>query len=127
MKDNDLTRFYDPDYLYDLSKKYSIDPGFVLATFILETGWGKVGDPWLNGYNPAGIMCKGTYCKYETAEQGIEEMYKLLRTYADGTVDYIGKRNTVETVRDKWSSAKDTDKIVALWRSIYDKGRDKAS
>lgn len=124
MKENDLIKFYDPTYLYNLSRQYSIDPGFVLATFILETGWGKVSEPWLNGYNPAGITCKGSYCSYDTAEQGMEEMYKLLKTYADGSVEYIGKRNTVAEVRAKWSESKDTDKAVTLWRSIYDKGRD---
>ena len=50
-------------------------------------------------------------------------MYKLLKAYADGSVDYIGTRNTVAEVRDKWSESKDTDKVVRLWRSIYDKGR----
>lgn len=41
MEKKGLTEFYAPSYLYDLSEKYGIDPGFVLATFILETGWGE--------------------------------------------------------------------------------------
>ncbi len=123
MQENNLTKYYDPCYLYDLSKRYGIDPGFVLATFILETGWGKVSKPWINGYNPAGITCQGSYCTYDTKEQGMEEMYKLLKAYADGSVDYIGTCNTVAEVRDKWSESEDTDKVVRLWRSIYDKGR----
>jgi Muramidase (flagellum-specific) len=121
MESTGLVKFYDPAYLYGLSEKYGIDPGFVLATFILETGWGKESEAWLSGYNPAGIVCQGSYCFYDTPEQGMEEMYKLLKTYADGSVEYIGKRNTVEQVRDKWSEAKDTDKVLEIWRAIYDK------
>ncbi len=123
MKTTGLIEFYDPIYIYELSEKYSIDPGFVLATFILETGWGKESGAWLNGYNPAGITCEGTYCRYDSPEKGMEALYKLLKTYTDGSVDYIGKRNTVEQVRAKWSGSEDTDEVLKIWRSIYDKGR----
>lgn len=118
-----LIEFYDPIYIYELSEKYSIDPGFALATFILETGWGRESKAWLDGYNPAGITCGGAYCRYNNPEQGMEALYKLLKTYTDGSVDYIGKKNTVEQVRSKWSESKDTDDVLEIWRSIYDKGR----
>ena len=126
MQDTKLTQFYDPTYLYDLSQTYQIDPGFILAVFIWETGWGNESLPWLNGYNPAGITCAGGYCLYDSPEQGIEEMYKLMRAYADGSIEYVGVRNTVSQVRAKWSESKDAEQIATLWRSIYDKGRNQA-
>ncbi len=120
MEKKGLTEFYAPSYLYDLSEKYGIDPGFVLATFILETGWGKESEPWLDGYNPAGITCGSGYCGYDSPEQGMEEMYRLLRAYADGSIKYIGKRTTVKAVRDKWCESEDLSELLTLWRSIYD-------
>lgn len=120
MEAKGLTQFYDPNYLYDLSEKYSIDPGFTLATFLLETGWGKKSRPWLNGYNPAGITCEGAYCSYASPEEGMEEMYKLLKAYTDGSIDYVGKCTTVSEVRSKWSESEDSEMIVMLWRSMYD-------
>lgn len=120
MGDKGLTYFYDSKFIYELALKYEIDPGFVLATFIWETGWGEKSRPWLEGYNPAGITCGGSYCLYDTAEQGMEEMFKLLRAYADGSVDYIGKRNTLSQVRGRWSESEDSQEILDLWRAIYD-------
>lgn len=79
MEAKGLIEFYDPNYLYALSEEYGIDPGFALATFLLETGWGRKSLPWLNGYNPAGITCEGSYCLYTSPEEGMEEMYKLCR------------------------------------------------
>ncbi len=121
MEEKGLTEFYDPNYLYELAEQYSIDPGFVLATFVIETGWGKKSEPWLNGYNPAGIMRGDLYNRYDSPEQGMEELYKLLRIYTDGSVGYIGKRITVKQVRDKWSEAEDTRDVLTVWRAIYDK------
>ncbi|MGL4362191.1 MAG: hypothetical protein ACRCSG_02795, partial [Cellulosilyticaceae bacterium] len=40
MNYHDLTKHMHPDTIYTLSLHYQIDPGFALATFILETGWG---------------------------------------------------------------------------------------
>lgn len=53
-------------------------------------------------------------------------MYKLMRAYADGSIEYVGVRNTVSQVRAKWSESKDAEQIATLWRSIYDKGRNQA-
>ena len=120
MEAKGLTQFYDPNYLYDLSVEYGIDPGFTLATFLLETGWGKKSQPWLNGYNPAGITCEDSYCLYTSPEEGMEEMYKLLKAYTDGSISYVGKCTTVSEVRSKWSENEDAEMIVTLWRSMYD-------
>lgn len=120
MEKKGLIEFYDPIFIYDLSEKYSIDPGFVLATFILETGWGKESKPWLDGYNPAGITCETGYRSYDSPEQGMEEMYKLLRAYADGSIEYVGKRTTVKEVRSKWCKSEDLTELLKLWQSIYD-------
>lgn len=120
MESKGLIEYYDPTYLYDLSLKYEIDPGFALAVFILETGWGKESQAWLNGYNPAGITCGGSYCLYASPEEGIEEMYKLLKAYTDGSISYVRKCTTVSEVRAKWSQANDTDKLLSIWRAIYD-------
>lgn len=51
-------------------------------------------------------------------------MFSLLRSYTDGSISYIGKRSTAESIRSKWSEADDTSKILDIWRAIYDKGRD---
>lgn len=120
MESKGLIQYFDPGYLWDLSEQYSIDPGFVLSTFIWETGWGKVSSPWLNGYNPAGITCGRSYCSYASPEAGMESMYKLLSAYVDGSIDYVGKCTTVAEVRSKWSESTDSEMIVQLWRSIYD-------
>lgn len=50
----------------------------------------------------------------------MEEMYRLLRAYADGSIKYIGKRTTVKAVRDKWCESEDLSELLTLWRSIYD-------
>lgn len=119
MKANGLDKFYDPTYVYDLSRQYHIDPGFAMAVFILETGWGK-SELYQTSYNPAGIIHKGAYRNYGSPEEGLEDMYKLLNSYTNGSISYVGKRNTVKQIRDAWSSAEDTDKILSIWRSIYD-------
>lgn len=121
-----LEKDYDPDFLYELSEEYGIDPGFVLAVFILETGWGYESLAYVEGNNPAGITCGKEYCTYSSPEEGMEEMYKLLKSYVDGSISYVGKRNTVREVREAWSEADDSEKVLEIWRSIYDKGRDKA-
>lgn len=49
-------------------------------------------------------------------------MYRLLKSYADGSIGYVGKRITVYEVREKWSEANGTNLIVEIWRDIYDQG-----
>lgn len=107
------------DYFYTLASDYRIDPGFALATWILETGWGK-SNAWLNSNNPAGITCSTGYCTYSSKEEGLAAMFDLLQSYTEGSISYIGKRTTPESIREAWSEAEDTSKIVELWRAIYD-------
>ena len=47
-------------------------------------------------------------------------MFRLLRAYADGSIEYVGVRNTVEEVRNAWSETEDLDEILTLWRLVYD-------
>lgn len=119
MEAKSLDRYYDPIYIYRLSEQYGIDPGFVMSVFILETGWGK-SDLYKESNNPAGIVYNRSYRSYKSREEGIEDMYRLLRDYTKGNISYVGKRNTVKQIRDVWSSAEDTEKILTIWRSIYD-------
>ena len=119
MLDKHLDKFYDPYLVWDLASEYNIDPGFALAVFILETGWGE-SELYQRSNNPAGIVNNGKYRSYDTRAEGLEDMFKLLRAYADGSIEYVGVRNTAEKVRDAWSEAEDLDKILALWRCVYD-------
>lgn len=100
-----------------LSKKYDIDSGFALATWILETGWGSSA-VWQEMNNPAGIVCGGDYCKYTSKEQGIQEMYALLDRYVKGSISYVGVQESVKQVRDVWSETDDTNLTVDLWNAI---------
>lgn len=119
MEASGLDQYYDPIYVYDLSEKYSIDPGFAMSVFILETGWGK-SELFQTSYNPAGITYGDSYRNYGTKEEGLKDMFRLLHDYTTGSISYVGKRNTVKEVRGVWSSAEDTDKILEIWRSVYD-------
>lgn len=119
MEAKNLDRYYDPIYVYCLSEQYGIDPGFVMSVFILETGWGE-SNLYKESNNPAGIVYNRSYRSYKSREEGIEDMYRLLRDYTKGYISYVGKRNTVKQIRDVWSSAEDTEKILTIWRSIYD-------
>ena len=100
-----------------LAEKYCIDPGFALATFILETGWAK-SELWLRSNNPAGLTCSYGYCRYPTKEKGLESMYKRLAEYVNGSVSWIGTRRTADEVRQKWSTTEDTEVIVEIWNQI---------
>lgn len=119
MTSKHLDKFYDPYLVWDLSSQYGIDPGFAMAVFILETGWGE-SDLYQRTYNPAGIVSHGKYRSYDTRAEGLEDMFRLLRAYADGSIDYVGVCNTVEEVRNAWSEAEDLEKILTLWRLVYD-------
>lgn len=83
-----------------------------------ETGWGKVSPAWVNGNNPAGIVCGSDYCSYSTKENGIESMFELLSKYVDGSISYIGKRVTAIEIRDMWCETKDINEIVYIWKQI---------
>lgn len=117
MKAKNLTDIISPSELHRLSVINNIDPGFVLATMIWETGYGN-SDAWINGNNPAGIRCGQEYCTYPTPEAGLEAEIELLRIYTQGTDSAIGTRRTPAEIRERWSEADDTKEVTAIWQLI---------
>lgn len=115
----------DADKFYNYGVSYGIDPSFALATWILETGWGY-SPLWIKSHNPAGIKCGTQYCTYNTSEDGIEAMYRLLNLYTKGTIDYVGKRTTVADIRAAWSEVDDVSEIldimknIASWKAVFE-------
>lgn len=105
-------------HFYDQAEIYQIDPGFALAVWVLETGWGK-SSVWLNDNNPAGIIgSDGDYYAYNSKGEGVCAMFELLNAYTSGSISYVGQRNTPEEIRSAWSQTDDVDKIVDIWRLI---------
>lgn len=117
MKAKNLTEIIAPSELHRLSVINNIDPGFVLATMIWETGWGG-SEAWINGNNPAGIRCGNEYCAYPTKEAGIKAEIELLRIYTQGSDLIIGTRRTPKEIRERWSQADDTKEVTAIWQLI---------
>lgn len=118
MVDKGLDNYISPSTIWQLSKEYNIDAGFSLATYIWETGWGKESHAWIDGNNPAGIMCGYEYCAYDNAEQGFRAMFDLLSQYTRGSIDYVGTKITVDEVRSTWSESEDTEDVVRIWNEI---------
>ena len=116
-----LTNYIELDVFIRTAIEYNIDPGFAIATWALETGWGN-SDAWLKRNNPAGLTCNGAYCAYKSKQSGIEDMFVLLRAYADGSIPWVGTRRTVDAVRKKWSATEDTATIIEIWNNIIQKG-----
>jgi hypothetical protein len=117
MKAKNLTEIISPSELHRLSVINNVDPGFVLATMIWETGWGD-SDAWVNGNNPAGIRCGQEYCTYPSPESGIKAEIELLRIYTQGSDPVIGVRRTPKEIRERWSEAADSQEITAIWQLI---------
>lgn len=117
MKAKNLTDVISPSSLYRLSVINNVDPGFVLATMIWETGYGD-SDAWIYGNNPAGIRCGNEYCTYPTPEAGIKAEIELLRIYTQGTDPVIGTCRTLAEIRERWSEAEDTKEVTAIWQLI---------
>ena len=97
--------------------EYDIDPAFALATFILETGWGR-SELWINGNNASGIICTygecyGEYQMYATKEEGIRAMFDTLQKY----IDNLGL-TTVDEIRSLWSQTEDSQLILQLMEEI---------
>lgn len=118
MFDKGLNNYITPSRFYEYANEYKIDAGYALATFIWETGWGNKSTAWTNGNNPAGIMCEFGYCHYGSAEEGFEAMFELLRSYVDGSIDYVGVQRTADEVRSTWSVSEDVDEIIRIWNEI---------
>ena len=117
MKVKNLTEIIAPSELHQLSVINNVDPGFVLATMIWETGWGG-SEAWINGNNPAGIRCGNEYCAYPTKEAGIKAEIELLRIYTQGSDPIIGTRRTPKELRERWSEAADSQEVTAIWQLI---------
>lgn len=117
MKVKNLTEIIAPSELHRLSVINNVDPGFVLATMIWETGWGD-SDAWVNGNNPAGIRCGQEYCTYPSPESGIKAEIELLRIYTQGSDPVIGIRRTPKEIRERWSEAADSQEVTAIWQLI---------
>ena len=97
-----------------MATDYGIDPSFALATWIWETGHGS-SEIWRLHNNPAGITCGAEYCAYETQEQGLQAMFRLMRYY----INELG-RNTVASVRELWSESNDAEMIVQIMEEIHE-------
>lgn len=105
-----------------ISDKYDLDPGFVLAVFCLESGYGSSG-LWAEYHNPAGIkpftdkepaisLGDEVYRTYENEDEGLKAMYNLLNIYVSKG------RKTPAGVRALWSMTDDADIIVEIWNKI---------
>ncbi|MEG1266525.1 MAG: glucosaminidase domain-containing protein [Myroides sp.] len=112
-----LNKFISAGELTAICSKYYVDPGFVLATFSLETGYGK-SDSWINDNNPGGITCGNSYCAYDNKLMGFDKLAKLLSVYSNGSDEFIGRKLTVNEVRNIWSETDDSQKIVNIWQEI---------
>ena len=105
-----------------LSVDYNIDPSFALATWILETGNGS-SLMWIQNNNPAGIKCGSDYCSYQSKDAGLAQLFYLLSQYTDGSIPWIGKRNTVREIREVWNPEnEDCWKIYEIMLQIAAKG-----
>lgn len=105
-----------------ISNEYDLDPGFVLAVFCLESGYGSSG-LWIEYHNPAGIkpftdkepaiqLNDEIYRTYENEDEGVRAMYNLLNIYVSKG------RKTPAGVRELWSMTDDADIIVEIWNKI---------
>lgn len=109
----------DVDSFHEMAVKYQIDPGFALAIWAWETGWGT-SDAWNMQSNPAGIRCGVEYCTYSYKDEGVEAMLSLLQKYTQGSISYVGERKTPKDIRSTWSETDDVELVVDIWRAIYE-------
>lgn len=112
----------DVDGFLSISDEYDLDPGFVLAMFCLESGYGS-SDLWLTSNNPAGIkpftdeepailLGDEVYRTYENEDEGVRAMYHLLDVYVSH-----GRKTPLE-VRKAWSETNDVDTVIEIWNNI---------
>lgn len=94
-----------------LAIDYNIEPTFALATFILETGYGK-SEAWVSNNNPAGIKCGENYCSYSSKDEGLAQMFNLLHSYTTGVIDWIGTKNTIQEIRNVWNPETDDSHLI---------------
>lgn len=83
------------EYLYNTSKNYNVNPMLVAAICYHETGNGS-SEMCVKRNNPGGITTNNGFAKYQTLENGIDAMCRLLKeNYIDeGLTDIssIGKK-----------------------------------
>jgi flagellum-specific peptidoglycan hydrolase FlgJ len=112
--------------IYDRGVQYGIDPAFLLAFFIHESGAGA--NPRWAGRKPdgttthnignivctAGWRCYGRFRDYASWDAGIEDWYKLLKQrYVD-----TWQRSTVEAIIPKYAPASDHNDEAAYIRQV---------
>ncbi|WP_390414467.1 glucosaminidase domain-containing protein [Dielma fastidiosa] len=103
---------------YILALDYEIDPAFALATWILETGWGK-DEGWQTRNNPGGIKCGETYCAFASKDEGLAMMFYTLHQYTHGLISWIGTKTTISEIRNTWNPASDdSTQIYQLMKEI---------
>ncbi len=103
--------------LVELAKIYDIEPAFLLATWILETGWGT-SLLWNNKNNAGGIVCNNDYCDYENQFTGLAALAQLTNSYTEGSISFVGKRVSVKEIREKWSESEDAETIIGIMNMI---------
>lgn len=103
---------------YILAIDYEIDPAFALATWVLETGWGK-DEGWQVRNNPGGIKCGEVYCTFNSKDEGLAMMYYTLNQYTHGSINWIGTKTTIKEIRNTWNpTSDDSSKILQLMEEI---------
>ncbi len=112
--------------IYDLGKKYGINPAICLAFFIHESGAGS--NPAWAGRKPDGTYthnigniictngwrCHGRFRDYDNWSQGIEDWYKLIKEL------YVGEwgRTTVDEIIPKYAPAADNNNEGAYIQAV---------
>lgn len=104
------------DEFVEAAEHYGVDQEIMLATFILETGWGK-SDLWINSNNPGGIICtygqcNGDYQIYSNTKEGLFALAGNLSVYNDMGLE------TPEEIRGLWSEADDTETFENILAEI---------
>lgn len=90
---------------------------FLSATWRLETGNGT-SSLWTNGHNAGGIKCGQSYCHYETEEEGMQALERLLRIY----VDQFGYDFKAIRARYCQCGPEDYPKFMEIYYEEYGKG-----
>ncbi len=103
--------------IYSTAVAYGIDPRFVSAICMYESGFGT-GGLGAKNKNPGNIKLTGKeFAKYSTFAQGIEGLCRRLRD------DYVSKgRYTVENIMPSYAPAfeNNTKKYIAFIRGSYE-------
>lgn len=105
---------HDYKLFIQLATEFNVDIGFAYATWVLETGYGS-STVWQVHNNPAGIIKldgSGEYQTYASKEEGLRAMFGLIDHYCKNGND------TISEIREIWSEADDTEKIISIWKNV---------